>query len=54
MRFGLASAGDGMEDANFMELTANSGVLRLYTQIQWIEVFYSLLLLVLDYLLIGY
>ncbi len=38
MRFGLASAGDGLDDANFMDATANAGVLRLYAQIIWVEV----------------
>jgi len=37
MRYGLASAGDGMDDANFSEAEANSGILRLYTQVQWVE-----------------
>lgn len=37
MRFGLAAAGDGMEDANFMDQTADSGVLRLHAQILWTE-----------------
>jgi len=37
MRYGLASAGDGNDDANFSEAEANSGVLRLYTQVQWVQ-----------------
>lgn len=36
-RLALADAGDGMEDANFEELTANSAIQRLYTQLQWCE-----------------
>ncbi|XP_065186777.1 leucine--tRNA ligase, cytoplasmic-like [Sycon ciliatum] len=35
MRFGLADAGDSVEDANFAEETANSGILRLHTQVEW-------------------
>jgi leucyl-tRNA synthetase len=37
MRFALADAGDSLEDANFTDDTANSAILRLYTQIQWIK-----------------
>ncbi|CED82372.1 leucine-trna ligase [Phaffia rhodozyma] len=36
-RLTLADAGDGIEDANFEELTANSAIQRLYTQLAWIE-----------------
>ena len=36
-RFTLADAGDLVEDANFMESTANSVILRLYTQLQWTQ-----------------
>jgi leucyl-tRNA synthetase len=38
MRYGLASAGDGMDDANFSEAEANAGILRLYAQVHWVEV----------------
>jgi len=34
-RLGLADAGDSVEDANFMEETAMSLILRLYLQIEW-------------------
>lgn len=37
-RLTLADAGDGMEDANFEELTANSAIQRLHTQIIWANV----------------
>ena len=37
-RVALADAGDGMEDANFEEYTANASILRLYTLIDWSEV----------------
>jgi leucyl-tRNA synthetase len=30
-RFSLADAGDGMEDANFEEKTANANILRIHT-----------------------
>jgi leucyl-tRNA synthetase len=36
-RLTLADAGDGMEDANFEELTANSAIQRIYTQLLWCE-----------------
>ncbi|XP_065176083.1 leucine--tRNA ligase, cytoplasmic-like [Sycon ciliatum] len=35
MRFALADAGDGIEDANFVEETADNGILRLHAQIEW-------------------
>uniref|UniRef100_A0A915I6H1 leucine--tRNA ligase n=1 Tax=Romanomermis culicivorax TaxID=13658 RepID=A0A915I6H1_ROMCU len=35
MRLTLADAGDGVEDANFMETMADAGVLRLYNLISW-------------------
>lgn len=35
MRLALADAGDTIEDANFVEKTADSGLLRLYTLIEW-------------------
>ncbi|KAH9948478.1 leucine-tRNA ligase [Amylocystis lapponica] len=36
-RLCLADAGDGIEDANFDELTANANILRLHTLIGWCE-----------------
>ena len=38
MRFALADAGDSVEDANFVADTANSGILRLHTQLDWTKV----------------
>lgn len=37
MRFGLADAGDSLEDANFTTEGADAAVLRLYTQMKWTE-----------------
>ncbi|RLU26189.1 hypothetical protein DMN91_002355 [Ooceraea biroi] len=37
MRFCLADSGDSIEDANFVESTANAGILRLYTFIEWVK-----------------
>jgi leucyl-tRNA synthetase len=37
MRFALADAGDSLEDANFTDKTADSAILRLYAQLQWLE-----------------
>lgn len=37
MRIALADAGDGVDDANFVVATADSALLRLFTQLQWIE-----------------
>lgn len=37
-RLTLADAGDGIEDANFEEDTANAGILRLHTLMHWCEV----------------
>jgi len=37
-RLTLADAGDGIEDANFEEKTANAAILRLHTLIEWCEV----------------
>ena len=37
-RIALADAGDGIEDANFDEKTANANILRLHTLIDWSEV----------------
>lgn len=38
MRFALADAGDSLDDANFSSKTADSAILKLYSQIKWIEV----------------
>lgn len=35
MRLTLADAGDSVEDANFVESTADAAILRLYTFIEW-------------------
>ncbi len=37
MRFALADAGDGMDDANFVDKTANSAILRLTKEVAWFE-----------------
>lgn len=37
MRFGLADAGDTLDDANFSDKNANAGILRLYTQVHWVQ-----------------
>lgn len=37
MRLTLADAGDGVEDANFDEKTANANILRLHTLLGWCE-----------------
>ncbi|KIJ61224.1 hypothetical protein HYDPIDRAFT_183337 [Hydnomerulius pinastri MD-312] len=37
MRLTLADAGDGIEDANFDEKTANANILRLHTLLEWSE-----------------
>lgn len=37
-RLCLADAGDGLDDANFDEKTANATILRLHTLIDWCEV----------------
>ncbi|ORZ36401.1 leucine-tRNA ligase [Catenaria anguillulae PL171] len=34
-RLAIADAGDSVEDANFVELTANAAILRLFTQREW-------------------
>ena len=34
----LADAGDTLEDANFVYDMADAGLLRLYTQIEWVKV----------------
>ncbi|XP_066146894.1 leucine--tRNA ligase, cytoplasmic [Euwallacea fornicatus] len=37
MRLCLADAGDSVEDANFVEASADAGILRLYTFIEWVK-----------------
>lgn len=37
MRLSLADSGDSIEDANFVESTANAGILRLYNFIEWVK-----------------
>ncbi|GAV04053.1 hypothetical protein RvY_14392 [Ramazzottius varieornatus] len=37
MRMALADAGDGLDDANFSEVAADAGVLRLYTWLEYIK-----------------
>jgi len=37
-RLSLADAGDGIEDANFEEKTANANILRVHTLLGWCEV----------------
>lgn len=36
-RLCLADSGDSVEDANFVEITADAGILRLYTFIEWVK-----------------
>jgi leucyl-tRNA synthetase len=37
-RLSLADAGDGIEDANFEEKTANANILRIHTLLEWSKV----------------
>ena len=37
-RLALADAGDTLEDANFVYEMADSGLLRLYSQLEWVKV----------------
>lgn len=37
-RLALADAGDGIEDANFDEMSANAIILRLHTLLEWSDV----------------
>jgi len=37
MRLSLADAGDGVEDANFVEAMADAGLLRLYAFLEWVK-----------------
>lgn len=41
LRLALADAGDTIEDANFVEKMADGGILRLYTFLEWVKVFYA-------------
>ena len=41
MRLTLADAGDGIEDANFEEKTANANILRVHTLLSWCEVSFT-------------
>jgi leucyl-tRNA synthetase len=43
MRLSLADAGDGVEDANFDEKTANADILRLHELMTWCEYVYFVL-----------
>lgn len=40
-RLALADAGDTLEDANFMFEMADAGLLRLYSQVEWVKVNYN-------------
>ena len=35
-RFALADAGDGLEDANFLDKTADDAILKLFTEHEWL------------------
>ena len=37
VRFALADAGDGIDDANFLEKQADSGLLRLFNILEWVK-----------------
>ena len=37
MRFTLADSGDTIEDANFVEVMADAGILRLYAYLEWVK-----------------
>lgn len=36
-RFALADAGDGLEDANFLEKTADDAILKLFSEREWLQ-----------------
>jgi leucyl-tRNA synthetase len=36
-RFALADAGDGLEDANFLEKTADDVIVKLFNELEWIK-----------------
>jgi leucyl-tRNA synthetase len=40
-RLAMADAGDGIEDANFEEKSANANILRIHTLLMWCEVSWS-------------
>ena len=50
-RLALADAGDGLEDANFVFTMADAGLLRLYTQLEWVKVRMYMYMYLLFYLL---
>jgi leucyl-tRNA synthetase len=37
MRWALADAGDGLDDANFETSTANAAILRITKELTWVE-----------------
>jgi leucyl-tRNA synthetase len=37
MRFAMANAGDGMDDANFEKSLANAAILSITREVAWIE-----------------
>ena len=37
MRIAMADAGDGLEDANFVQKIANAEVLRLASELEWMD-----------------
>jgi len=37
MRMAMADAGDSVEDANFVTSSADAGILRLYTLVEWVK-----------------
>jgi len=43
-RLVLADAGDTLEDANFVFSMADAGLLRLYSQLEWIKVIYLIMI----------
>jgi leucyl-tRNA synthetase len=42
-RFALADAGDGLDDANFLEKTADDAILKLYTEREWLQEAFDLI-----------
>ncbi|PRP83020.1 leucyl-tRNA synthetase, cytoplasmic-like [Planoprotostelium fungivorum] len=36
-RFGLADSGDSLEDSNFTDQSADTGIVRLFTELEWVE-----------------
>lgn len=40
-RLALAEAGDGLEDANLLEKTADDGILTLFNELEWIKETYQ-------------